>query len=123
MSSFEQTNGEPSLGEQLAALDADYQSKRAPLIARLVKSNTEALELAANDIYLENDPVAKDAISSGKDARGAQIIDLKAFLLERRQANIDHPVKGTSQIRAEELPRDVRADDPDIWKKGTGNTI
>jgi len=42
--------------------------------------------------------------------------------LERRKVLAESSAAFSSgRRRAEELPRDVRADDPDIWKRGTGN--
>lgn len=121
-STLENAPVEKSLPEQLADLDATYQTRRAELEERIAMSYQEAQNLAKNDIHLEHDPVAQEAARTGKDARGEMIPDLLGFLRERRQENIDRPNKGTSgRRRAEDLPSTVRADDPKIWEKGSGN--
>jgi hypothetical protein len=119
---FERPQPEKPLHAQLLELERDYAAKRKDLERRIAKENEEAHELAKNDIYLERDPVAQTAIHTGKTGMGEDVADLKGFLLERRQMLKDNPdLDSRGPRRAEDLPRDVRADDPDIWKRGTGN--
>lgn len=110
-----------SLREQLAALESEYASRREGLVQAIERENEEARALAQSDIFLEKDPVAQNAARSGRTETGEEVSDLKGFLLERRQWIKENPDLMTSgPRRAEDVPRDTRADDPDIWKRGTG---
>lgn len=110
-----------SLREQLAALENEYTSRRQGLLRAIEQEDEEARALAQNDIFLEKDPVAKNAVRSGKTGEGEQIPNLLAFLKERRQILANNPGLGAGgRRRPEDIPRDARADDPDIWKRGTG---
>lgn len=122
MSSFEKAEAQtPTLREQLATLDREHTSRRQGLLQAIEQENEEARALAQNDIFLEKDPVAQNAVRSGKTGKGEEIPNLLAFLKERRQVLANNPGLGTGgRRRAEDLPRDTRADDPDIWKRGTG---
>lgn len=110
-----------SLSEQLAAFESEYTSRREGLLLAIEREKEEARALARNDVFLEKDPVAQNAVRSGKTGQGEVIPDLKRFLMERRQVLAASPGLGAGgRRRAEDLPRDVRADDPEIWKRGTG---
>jgi hypothetical protein len=119
---FERPQPDKPLHAQLAELEQVYTTKRTDLERRIAEENEEARRLAENDIYLERDAVAQAAVRTGKTGTGENVPDLKAFLLERRQILKDNPnLDSRGPRRAVDLPRDVRADDPDIWKRGTGN--
>lgn len=107
---------EASLHEQLTALDSEYTTRRAALLAAMERERQEALKLAKDDIYLEHDTIAQEAVRTGKTAAGEAIPDIKAFLLARRAWLASNPGLSGDPRRAEELPRDVRADDPKIWQ-------
>lgn len=114
------TAQQTSLHEQLAALENEYTVRRKALLAAIESEQQEAETLAANDIYLEHDSIAQEAVRRGMTAAGDKIPDLKTFLLERRKWLQENPGLSSDPRRAEELPRTVRADDPEIWHRGTG---